>query len=240
MIYKTRAIIIKRTNFNEADRIVTIFSEKLGKLKVIAKGIRKVNSKLSGNLELFCLTNFNIAEGRNLDIVTGALIEKCYINLRNNLKSTQNAYYFGETIDKITEENDPHLKIFELLDSVLENLNNIETNILIPYFEWNIASEIGYHPELNNCINCRKKIKENEKIYFNISRGGIICSKCRKSDMIISSDAIKILRLFLRHNIKSLQNLKLDNKIITEIKKITRIYLNTKSEKEIKSQRYIS
>jgi DNA repair protein RecO (recombination protein O) len=239
MTYKTLGIIIKRTNLGEADRIITLFSENSGKLKAIAKGIRKIKSRLSGNVELFCLTNFTIAEGRNLDIITGAQIEKCYFNIRNDLKLTQRAYYFAELIDKLTEINDPHPEIFSILDKVLENLNNIDSDLLIPYFEWNIVTEIGYFPELQNCLNCGRKISENEKIYFNVSRGGIVCKNCEKSDMIITSDTIKLLRLFLKHNILSLQKIKLDLKTKNEIKKITRIYLNSKSEKEFKTQRFL-
>ena len=76
--YKTRGIIIKRSNYSEADRILTIYTEKLGKIRVNAKGIRKIKSKLAGSLEPFCLTDFVIAEGRNLDIV------KKYILWQNN------------------------------------------------------------------------------------------------------------------------------------------------------------
>lgn len=239
MIYKTRGIIIRRTNFGEADRIITLLSADRGKIKAIAKGIRKINSRLSGNLELFCLTNFNIAEGKNLDVVTGALIEKCYINLRNNLAATRKAEYFAEIINKTTEENDPHPEIFELFDQCLENLNTTNSDILIPYFEWNLIADIGYFPELKKCISCRKKINENEKIYFNISHGGIICENCQKGDINVLRDTIKILRLFLERKISLLNIANLDEKVIKEIKKITRLYLTSKSEKDFKAQRFV-
>lgn len=239
MIYKTRAIIIKRTNLGEADKIVTIYSENLGKIKTIAKGVRKIRSKLAGNLELFCLSDLNLAEGRNLDIITSAVIDKCYFNLRNNLQSTKNAYYFGEIVDKLTEEKDVHPEIFTLLDNVLENLNSIQSNILIPYFEWNFSSEIGYHPELYFCIICRKKIAENDKNYFDFDRGGLICNNCNKGSLAISIPAIKLLRLFLKHQLQNLSKINLDQKTLIEVKNITRNYLNYKAEKDFKSQKFL-
>ncbi|MFA6492884.1 MAG: DNA repair protein RecO, partial [Patescibacteria group bacterium] len=96
MNYKTRGIILKRTNLNEADRILTIFTENNGRIKAVAKGIRKTLSKLAGHLELFCLTDFVIAEGRNLDTITAAETQKCFINLRGDLESTNVAYYLAE------------------------------------------------------------------------------------------------------------------------------------------------
>src|SRR3990167_2736637 len=94
--YKTRGIIIKRSNFSEADRLVTIFSKDRGKIRAIAKGVRRPLSKLGGHIELFCLTNFVIAEGRNLDIISGAEIEKCFFDIRSGLDKTSTAFYLGE------------------------------------------------------------------------------------------------------------------------------------------------
>jgi DNA repair protein RecO (recombination protein O) len=239
-IYKTRGIIIKRTNVGEADKIVTIFSENHGKLKVVARGIRKIRSKLAGNLELFCLSNFNIAEGKNLDVVTAALIEKCYFNIRNNLEATEQAQYFSEVIYKITEENDKHPQIYHLLDHVLESLASEKNKIIIPYFEWNIITELGYHPELYSCINCRSKLTDKEKIFFNYLRGGIVCEKCRKTDPQISTSTIKLLRLFLKHHLPDFTDkLTIDEATLKETQRITRNYLNFKSEKIFRAQKNI-
>lgn len=239
MIYKTNGIIIRRTNLNEADRIVTIFSKDYGKIRIIAKGVRKINSKIAGNLEPFCLSSLNIAEGKNLDVVTSALIEKCYFNIRNDLKATGFVQYFGELIDKLTEDNDPHPEIYFLLDEVLDNLNSINSELLIPYFEWNLLSALGYSPELHRCVHCRKNIIESEKIYFNFDRGGLICKACNKGDLAISANAIKMLRLLLKHQINILSKIELDRKTFTEIKETTRKYLTHISDKEFKSQRFI-
>ncbi len=238
-IYKTRGIIIKRTNLGEADRLITIYSEKFGKIRTIAKGIRKIKSHLSGNLELFCLSNLNIAEGRNLDIICGAVIEKCYFNLRNKYLATSHAHYFSELVDKLTEGNDPHPEIFLLLDNVLENLDGAQSEILIPYFELNILTELGYHPELYHCIKCRKKITEEEKIYFSFERGGVVCGKDQKNDLKVSATAIKLLRLFLKHQITVIEKIKLGLETLAEVKKITRVYLNQTSEKDFKSQGFL-
>ena len=93
MTYKSRGIVLRRTNLGEADRILTILTEKFGLIRVVAKGVRKTLSHLAGHLEPFCVAEFLIAEGRNLDIITGAEIQKCHLNLRSQLETTQTAYY---------------------------------------------------------------------------------------------------------------------------------------------------
>jgi len=237
MTYKTRGIVIKRTNLGEADRILTIFTEKFGKIKAVAKGARKTLSKLAGNLELFCLDEFLIAEGRNLDIVAGAEVRKCYFNLRNDLRGTQIAFYLAEIIDKMTEEKEPHPEIFDLIENTLENINSHENNILISYFEINFLSESGFNPELYKCIVCGKKLEESS-CGFNYSAGGLVCQNCHK-DIKVSSNAVKILRIFLKHKIAIIKKLKPDKKLSKEITKITRDYLKTILQKEIKSESYI-
>lgn len=237
--YKTRGIIIKRSNMGEADRILTIYTDKLGKIRVVAKGIRKIKSKLAGSLELFCLTNFVIAEGRNLDIVTAAEIEKCFFDLRNNLPKTQKAFYLGELVEKLTEDNDPNEEIYNLLDAVLENINTDQSDILISFFEFNLLTEIGYHPELMECLNCRTEISESKKNYFNYEHGGLVCVKCKKGEIEISNSAIKLLRLFLKHRLNSVKKVKISDKILREVEYQTRSFLNQISDKEFKTQRFL-
>ncbi|MDZ4209873.1 MAG: DNA repair protein RecO, partial [Candidatus Curtissbacteria bacterium] len=113
--YKTEGIVLKRSNFGEADRIVTIFSKHFGKIKVLAKGIRKTTSRKGGNLELFNWVRIFVACGKNLDIVTEAETVKAFRIWRRDLRKVALAYHFCELTDKLTAENVPHKEIFDLL-----------------------------------------------------------------------------------------------------------------------------
>ena len=236
--YKTKGIILKRTNLGEADKILTIYTKDFGKIKVIAKGIRKIKSKLAGNLELFCLDDLVIAEGKNLDIVCGALTEKCFFDLRNNLKATHTAYYLADVIDKLSDEEEPHEEVYDLLDNLLEEINGENSQILLPFFELKFLKELGYKPELFHCVSCKEKIS-NGKNYFDFDEGGLVCEKCAKSQMPISEKAVKLLRLFLEHNISYIKKIKLDKKTSKEVGKITQNYLKYNSGEEFKSERFV-
>ena len=237
--YKTKGIVLKRSNFGEADRLLTIFTEKYGLIRVIAKGVKKPLSKLAGHIELFCLTDFLIVEGKNLDLLTGAEIRKCFFNLRDNIAPTSKAFYLAEIVIRMLPESEPHPNIFKLFDDVLENLNSQNSDLLVVYFEINILNELGYLPELHKCVGCGEKLKE-QKNYFNYETGGLVCEDCRGTGKKITDETIKMLRLFLSHNIKIIDKIKADKKVLNEIKNLTSEYLTHIHQKEFNSRRFLT
>lgn len=237
--YKTKGIIIKRSNFGEADRLLTIYTEKYGKVRAIAKGARKPTSRLGGNLEPFCSAYFVIAEGRNLDIVTEAEIIECFFALRNDLKSTHTSYYLAEVIDKLTEDNQKHPEVFTLLVKTLEKINSLPSGLVLPYFELNLAARLGYQPELFECLKCHQKISPGKNT-FDFDGGGIVCPKCRSNGRVISNEAVKILRLFLQKNIEVVEKIKnCSPGLVKELRTITNDYLKHLHQQEFKSRRFV-
>lgn len=237
MTYKTRGIILRRTNLGEADRIITILTEKFGKVRVVAKGVRKTLSKMAGHLEPFCLTNLHFAEGRNLDVIIGAEVEKCFFNLRSDLAKTNTCFYLAEVIDKMVEEREPHKEIFNLLDSTLDHINELDEPVLISYFEINFLAEMGFKPELHECLVCQSKIEPGEN-NFDFARGGLVCPSCA-SGRPISDEAIKLIRLFLKHRFSDIRKIKLNADLIKEIQGLTSYYLKQIHQKDFKSEKYL-
>lgn len=238
MTFKTKGIVLRRTNLGEADRILTILTEKYGLIRAVAKGVRKTLSHLAGHLEPFCVADFLIAEGRNLDIIAGADVKKCHLTLRGNLESTQTAFYLAEIIDRMLPEREKHPEIFELLDETLEHLNSAPGKLLISYFELNFLASIGYHPELEKCVRCQAKLSDKNN-HFDFEAGGIKCEKC-DGGRLISQDAIKALRLFLKHRLSTIQKIKTNKKLTKEISDTTSDYLRHINQKEFKSKRFLT
>lgn len=238
MQYKTRGIILKRSNFSEADRIVTILTSEYGKIRVLAKGSRKIKSKLAGHLELYCLSSLILAEGRNLDIITDAKITKCYLNLRKNLSATHVANYLAEVVDKMLPEEENHLEIFELLEELLDEVNAENSALLIPYFELKLLSYLGYEPQIYHCVACKKELKD-EKNFFSVSAGGVVCEACHNHDLKIKNSTIKLMRLFLKHRLDYLKKINIDSYLLKEISNITEKYLRTIHQKEFNAKRFL-
>ena len=106
--YRTEALVIRHTNFGEADRILTLYSREKGKIRVVAKGVRKLKSRKAGHLEPFTRVQLQLAKGRDLPIVTQAETIEAYLNIRNSLETTAQAAYVLEILDRFTfdeEEN---------------------------------------------------------------------------------------------------------------------------------------
>jgi len=143
-VYKTEGIILKRKNFGEADKILTIFSKHYGKIKVIAKGVRKVTSKKAGVLELFNHCKLVLARGRSLDIITEAQIINNFSSWRKSLNKVGVAWYFCELVDKLTAEGQINRSLFELLKKYLENLDQKNSFQFIRSFEEHLLNQLGF------------------------------------------------------------------------------------------------
>ena len=237
MIYQTRGIILRRINLGETDRIITVLTEDFGKIKVLAKGVRKTLSKMAGHLEPFCLTKLQIVEGKNLDIFTGAQVEKSFLDMRIDLAKTNACFYMAEIIDKMIEEGDKHVEIFDLLNSTLEHVNILSGPLLVSYFEINFLAETGFRPELYSCIKCQNKIKQ-EKNNFDFAGGGLTCQTCSVGSEI-SEPAIKLIRLCLKHSFSEIKKIKLTPELISEVGQITGIYIKHIHQNDFKSQKYL-
>ena len=136
--YKTEGIVIKRVNFGEADRILTIFTKHYGKIKAIAKGVRKVTSRKGGNLELFNQVILFLSEGKNWDIITEAEAVNSFENLRKNLTFVGRAFQIAEVVDRLTAEREESRKVFELLIEALSGKKNVKE------FEIELLKELGF------------------------------------------------------------------------------------------------
>lgn len=142
--FKTEGIILKRRNFGEADRILTVFSEKRGKITVLAKGVRRITSRRAGNVELLNRTVMYLHLGRGMPILTEAQSLDTYQKLKEDLLLSTYAYHVIELVDKMTAENQENMTLYEDLVRVLERLSRNPRQIFIRAFEVKILSVLGF------------------------------------------------------------------------------------------------
>lgn len=145
--YKTEGIVIKRKNFGEADRILTVFTKNRGKIQLMAKGVRKITSKRSSHIELLNHSTLGIYEGK-LSILTETECLNHYSGLKSDLKKAGYAFYICELIDGLCAEGAENRGVFNLLQSTLFKLE-IEENpkVLVAEFEKQLLTLLGYWPE---------------------------------------------------------------------------------------------
>lgn len=165
---KTEGIILKRSNFGEADRILTIFTKQLGKIKVLAKGVRKITSRRGSNVEVFNFSQVSLYQSKKFLILTEAQTINSYPEIRKSLKIIGLAYHLSEIVDALTGESQEHPEVFDSLVEIFSKLNNVknlsgsEKQTLIKDFEIDLLHSLGFvsKAEVGNNFNPRDYIEE--------------------------------------------------------------------------------
>lgn len=141
---KTEGIILKRKDFGEADRILTVFTKQSGKISVLAKGVRRITSKRAGNVELLNRSLLYLHQARSFLILTEATTIATFQKIKDNLLLSTTAFHILELVDKLTAENQENRLLYPQLIEVLERLENNPRQILVRAFEAKILSNLGF------------------------------------------------------------------------------------------------
>jgi len=193
--YRARGIVIRRDNFGEADRRVTLLTDRFGKMVVLAKGSRRAKSKLASATNLLTELDFTAAESRSLDILTEAHITKSHHRLADHLLRIKYAYWLTELTDKIMHEREAQLGSYELLGQMLAALEERVTLLVVDFFIYHLLTDLGYRPELSKCVNCGSILRADDNLAFSPQAGGVIDSRCHMEDARpVSAAAIKAMR----------------------------------------------
>lgn len=142
--FKTEGIILKRRNFGEADRILTVFTPSKGKISVLAKGVRRIRSRRAGNVELLNRAVIYLYQSKGMPILTEAQTLESFQKIKEDLTLSTYAYHLIELVDKLTAENQENRILYEHLVEVLKRLERKPRQILIRAFEAKILSNLGF------------------------------------------------------------------------------------------------
>lgn len=236
--YQTEAIIIKKTKLGEADRILTLYTPDLGKIQAVAKGIRRPRSKLAGHLELLTHSMVSFARGRNLDTIIGSQTIDSFLPLKSDLSLTACALYITEVVNQFTPEHVEDRFLFRLLLDALHQLYQTPNReLLLRHFEIHFLGQVGYRPQLKECVTCRKPLQPTIN-YFSPGAGGILCPDCRlRQNLVysISVDALKVLRWLQDSDFDTVSRLKMEPELSRELEMVNRNYIRYLLEREVKS-----
>ncbi len=194
--YQTTGIVIGRTNFGEADRIVRFLTPQHGKLSAVARGVRKIKSRAGGHLELFGQVNLMLATGRNLDVITSARLAWYPHNIATDYKRLGLAYAFAGLTDKLSTEHHAAPELYAHLREALEAVNDEADSSLIElWYKLRLLHLTGYRPELMRCVVCGQD-SDTMEYQFDAPRGGIVCMNCANAaSRSLSTTTIKLWRL---------------------------------------------
>lgn len=240
--YQTRAIILKQSKIGEADRIVTIYTPELGKLRAIAKGACRPGSRLGGNVVPLTYSSMMLAKGRNLDIITQSETIDVFPALKNDLWHMACGLYTLELVDSSTLENSENSPLFDLLLNTLRRLCQSENDrIVVRYFELHLLDHLGYRPQLRRCVNCDSPLNPVTN-FFSHGQGGILCPRCNQKGPTcrpLSVDALKVLRLWQGCDYPTASRVKISQELSSELEQVMQGYIRHLLQGESKSMAWL-
>jgi DNA repair protein RecO (recombination protein O) len=243
-VYKTEAIVLRTMDLGEADRVLTVLTPRLGKLRVIAKGVRRPRSRIGGGLQPFSDVQLVLAVGRTFDVVTSTSLEDPHLGLRNDLHSTAAAWYVVELADRFCEGAADSHEAFRLLAQALSALDagpSVQREVVARWFELALLDAMGFRPELGRCLECGAGI-EPEGNGFSAAGGGAVCPQCRhavQGARPVSTDALKVLRHLQRSPLVGVLGLRLAPPLHREVERLLHATVTAVLERELRTRDFL-
>lgn len=240
----TSAIVLNRQPYREADSLVIVYTLDFGKLTLIARGTKKLKSKLAGHLEPITLSDILVVKGKGFDYIGSALARDVYLDIKDNLNKL---YFTGRALNlfsRLVKEDQPDERLFFLTERWLKivadcppaSFNKDRGGLFFSFFALKLMTELGYRPEMRHCLHCQQPIKPG-KNYFNLKNGGLICGQCFSKNSIlpeylsselltISDNCVKIIRFIIDNKFQVASKIKLDKKLMQELFILVNNFLN--------------
>jgi len=213
--FKVEGIILRRRDFGEADRILTVFTHQLGKISVLAKGVRRITSRRAGNVELLNRVQMYLYQGKGLPILTEAESLQTFQKIKSDLTLSAYAYHIIELVDKLTAENQENRTLYEFLVEVLKRLERNPRQILVRAFEAKILSNSGF-------------ISFNTKgVYLTHPKG------------VLASHLGNLLRNLENMSWDEIEKMEISEKEALELERVLRYHVERVIEGSLKSRKFL-
>lgn len=209
-VFTTEGIIVKRSNFGEADRILTIITPFKGKIKVVAKGVRRITSRRGGNVEMLNKVKIQIFHGKGMDLLTEAQSLETFPNIKSDLMISTYGSHIVELADRLLPEEQPNPQAYNLLATILTLLETNPRQLFIRAFEVKILSILGFWSldQLGEVGAVREILAKLQKLSWEeIAKMEINQAESEGLERILRSYLEKVLESPLR-SVKIIQKLK--------------------------------
>src|SRR5262245_5592267 len=182
MSEKSLALVVRSTDWSETSRIATLWTRDFGKVRVLAKGGRRLKSNFEIALDLLCVCSivFLRKSSGGLDLLTEAQADEQFPHLRSNLTALYAGYYIAELLSDWTQEYDPHPALFDAARQALRDFGAAPERLAVRLAAFELATiqELGYRPVLDRCAECVGGLDE-DRLAFSASIGGLLCPTCQ-------------------------------------------------------------
>ncbi len=240
---RVEAVVLRHSDWGEADRLLTLFSRERGKLRCIAKGVRRLRSRKAGHLEPFTRAALMLARGRDFWLVTQAETLDAYLPLREDLVRTGYAAYVIELVDRFTYDEGENRGLFALLVDTLQRIDTLEDAFLaVRYFELHLLDFVGFRPELFRCVIGGEEIRPQDQ-FFSAQQGGVICPNCAsraRGAHPVSLDTLKYMRHLQRSSYPEAARAQLSPPVQREMEALLQHYITYVLERGLNSPDFLN
>ena len=192
-LYRDTGVVLRTYKLAESDRIIVLLTEEHGKIRAVAKGVRKTGSKFGGRLEPMSHIHLLLHQGRDLDIVNQVDTVDSLAPLMVDLDHMTQGMAVLEAVDQMAMDREPNPQLYRMLVGVLRTIATSDSPLVVPAFFWKLLALEGVRPELDVCVRCGEA---EPLVAFDMDHGGVLCRNCR-SGAPISAEALHLMRLIL-------------------------------------------
>ena len=239
-IQKTEGIVTKHIPIGEADRIVTLISPSIGKIRAVARGSRKPKSKMGGHLIPITRVKISVANTKTIDQITEVETIESFRKIKEDLYLLSKASYMTELAENFVQEHSESKQIFNLLlqcITLLQIAPDIE--ILVKFFEIKLMSQTGFKPEMIICSECGATLVPGS-YKFSFESGGLLCNQCagkiHSFTEKLSTNSIKLIRFIQNENFEKIAKLNSTKNLLEEIERVISGYMRSILDKELKTK----
>ncbi|MBK7200362.1 DNA repair protein RecO [Candidatus Amarolinea dominans] len=237
-VYRTEAVVLRRQDHGETDRLLTVFTPMHGKRVLRAKGVRKPTSRKTGHLELFAHSLLLVAKGHTWDLITQAELIHPFPQIHEDMLRANYAYYVAELVDRFTTEHDENRLLFDLLVATLQRLDSMpKLDVTLRFFELRLLNLVGYQPQLYHCVNCSDELQPVTNFWNHVG-GGVLCPRC--GEALAGSEELplavfKLLRFVQRSDFDTVLALAPSEALMIQTELLLQRYLMALLERNLKS-----
>lgn len=238
--YFVDAIIMSRRDVGEADRLLTIFSRTLGKQKVIAKGARRLTSRMGAHLEPGRRSKLFLVERRSWHLITQAETQHVFINAPTDLPAMQDAFQILEAVSSLLEDGQRDSRLFDLvLESlrVLSQTRDTRRRLVVCAFIVKALKMMGLEINIHRCVVCSREIIGDKSLTISAARGGIAhlnCASISPGTFKISIEALELLQQLVQTKLATIEQ-PLNGDLVTELHRPLVAFVEWASERTLKS-----
>ncbi len=192
-LYRDTGVVLRTYKLGEADRIIVLLGQEHGKVRAVAKGVRKTKSRFGARLEPLSHVRVLMHKGRNLDVVSQVELVDGDHSALGDLDRTTQGLALVEAVEMLAPDREPVPQLYQMLVGALRTLGRTPSPMIVPAFYLKVLASEGVRPELDLCVSCGE---DGQLVAFDFDQGGMMCRTCR-SGTPVSPAALEILRAML-------------------------------------------